>query len=105
MIAAPSLAEEYAAQLAIHLARPSESVLMNAHELGRKAVGDGLSVLELVIAHHDALRVIMSDGGPKGAGVHLERAAAFLVETLSPFEMMVRGYRESIRKQRSSLDI
>jgi light-regulated signal transduction histidine kinase (bacteriophytochrome) len=95
MDAARSLAEQYSAQLATHLAASSESVLLDAHELGRRAVTDGIGVLDIVNLHHHALHAVVA-GTASGAGEkHLDMAAEFLAEILSPFEMMLRGYRET----------
>jgi light-regulated signal transduction histidine kinase (bacteriophytochrome) len=95
MGAARSLAEEYSAQLASHLAGSNESVLLDAHELGRRAVSDGLGVLDLVNAHHHALGTMVAGAGPSTGGKRLDMAAEFLAEILTPFEMMLRGYRET----------
>jgi signal transduction histidine kinase len=93
MGAARSLAEQYSAQLATHLAASNESVLLDAHALGRKAVTDGIGVLDLVSVHHHALRTV---AGPAARSERqLDMAGEFLAEILSPFEMMLRGYRET----------
>jgi light-regulated signal transduction histidine kinase (bacteriophytochrome) len=91
MAAAQRLAEQYSAGLATHIAGSNESVLLDAHELGRKAVAEGLGVLDLVNLHHLALRRLVAGADAK----RLETAAGFLAELLSPFEMMLRGYREA----------
>jgi light-regulated signal transduction histidine kinase (bacteriophytochrome) len=95
MSAARGLTEQYSAQLATHLAGSSESVLLDAHELGRRAVTEGVGVLDLVNVHHYALRSVVA--APAGAPDQhrLDMAAEFLAEILSPFEMMLRGYRET----------
>ncbi len=95
MSTAQKLAEEYAAQLTSHLSGSSESILLSAYDLGRGAVAEGLSVLELVNVHHEALRIVIDGEWLSGGADRLDRAAAFFAETLSPFEMMLRGYRES----------
>ncbi len=95
MIAAHSLAEEYANQLAVHLAGSSEAVLLHAYELGRSAAVRGVGVLELVNVHHHALRAVVAGERTSASGEYLDRAAEFLGETLSPLEMMLRGFRES----------
>jgi light-regulated signal transduction histidine kinase (bacteriophytochrome) len=91
---ARSLAEQYSAQLAAHLSASNESVLLDAHELGRRAVTDGVGVIDLVNVHHHALRSVVA-ATAAGTGEHLDMAAEFLSEILSPFEMMLRGYREA----------
>jgi len=95
MAAAQSIAEQYSAGLATHMAGSSESVLLDAYELGRKAVAEGVGVLDLVNLHHAALRGIVAGANAAADAKRLDTAAGFLAELLSPFEMMLRGYREA----------
>ena len=85
------LLEEYRRALADHLAGIGEAALARAYELGRRAIAEGLGVLEIVALHHEALQATVPRPDPVGAAA----AQAFLVESLSPFEMMHRGYREA----------
>ena len=85
------LPEEYRRALADHLAGIGEAALARAYELGRRAIAEGLGVLEIVALHHEALQATVPRPDPVGAAA----AQAFLVESLSPFEMMHRGYREA----------
>jgi light-regulated signal transduction histidine kinase (bacteriophytochrome) len=93
---AGSMAAAYAAELAIHLTSSSESVLLRAYELGRRAVGEGFGALDVVQMHHDALRMVVDGDLPAITTSQLDKASAFLVEVLSPIEMQLRGYHESI---------
>jgi signal transduction histidine kinase len=95
MITTRSLVEEYTVQLATHLAQPSESVLLDAHELGRRALTEGAGVIDLVDIHRHALRAVVVSTAPATSEGRLDMAAEFLAEILSPFEMMLRGYRET----------
>src|SRR5687768_13065954 len=77
--ASRNLSERYSAALAHYLADPDEGVLNQAYELGRKALGDGLGVLDIAMAHHGALQAAISDesraeGMPASA---LAKAAEF----------------------------
>jgi light-regulated signal transduction histidine kinase (bacteriophytochrome) len=81
------LADEYRAALEDYLAGGGELALSHAYELGRKALVEGISLIELAELHHDALRSMPL--------MRLERAAQFLAETLAPFEMTQRGFREA----------
>jgi light-regulated signal transduction histidine kinase (bacteriophytochrome) len=67
-----------------------EAARLRAHELGRKALRDGIGVLDLIALHHEALA-----GLGRAGSLPLDRAAEFLAESLSPFEMSLRGYREA----------
>jgi light-regulated signal transduction histidine kinase (bacteriophytochrome) len=95
MPAAHSIAQQYSAGLATHIAGSSESVLLDAYELGRKAVAEGVGVLDLVNLHHLALCGILAGPDAAADAKRLDTAAGFLAEMLSPFEMMLRGYREA----------
>jgi hypothetical protein len=83
-----SLRRNYTPALLAHLARHDETTLRSAYELGREAMAGGLSSLDLVHIHHSVLYDVVSqvrhvDEVP----AMLEAAAAFLVESLAPFEM------------------
>ena len=54
------LAEAYRLALEAYLACPEESTLTGAYELGRKALLDGLSPLDLVSLHASALDEVSS---------------------------------------------
>lgn len=74
-----------------------ENCLHNAYMIGRRALNDGQSVLDIVQLHHDAMIELGLETelvSPQ-AQEHIRRASAFLGECLSPFEMMLRGVRES----------
>lgn len=93
-----NLASAYAAELSVHLGGSSESVLLRAYELGRRALGEGLGVLDIVQMHHGALRMVVAAASPAIAQDQLDKASAFLIEVLSPIEMQFRGYHESVAK-------
>jgi light-regulated signal transduction histidine kinase (bacteriophytochrome) len=87
-----NLSERYCAALAHYLADPDEVVLNQAYELGRKALGDGLGILDIAMVHHDAMYAVVSD---RTSAPAIAKAAEFLAESLSPFEMSFRGYAEA----------
>ena len=89
------LHEEYAATLDRHLARAGEVALLQAYELGRKALKEGFGVLDLVLLHHEVVAGMGADGAPSLGRDKIARAAEFLAESLSPFEMSFRGYAET----------
>jgi PAS domain S-box-containing protein len=93
--AAEALRREYAFALREYVSGGGEAALTRAYELGRQAASVGVGILELAIAHHDALLGLP----PKGAGdrAPLTMAAQFLAESLSPFEMTLRSYQANAR--------
>lgn len=89
-----TLGDAYVLALEAYLACPEESALSGAYELGRKALRDGLTPLDLVSLHESALEQTSSfsswDDRPA-----VSCAMTFLLESLSPFEMTYRRFMES----------
>lgn len=80
------LQAEYASKLQIYLAQRDEATLSVAYELGRRALTQGLGVLDMAALHEAALATLQHAA--------LDTASAsFFHELLSPFEMSLRGYR------------
>ena len=91
------LDSDYREALAAYVAYGGEALLARGYELGRKALADGRSIPELVGVHSRALRTLASDDrAPRDPGLLIDSAETFLAETLSPFEMTHRGYRDSL---------
>jgi serine phosphatase RsbU (regulator of sigma subunit) len=86
----------YTSAFADYLEDPAEAALRAAYELGRRAVREQLSVLDLAAVHHDVVLAALAQrfGAPE-----LQRVGAaasdFFLESLSAFEMVQRGYREA----------
>ena len=94
-MAPDTLAREYDGALQAYVATGSEAALTSAYELGRAAASGGLGILELALAHHEALRGLPL--AATGERPQLAMAAQFLAESLSPFEMTLRSYRANAR--------
>lgn len=90
-----SFTARYAAALQDHIAHPGEAALDHAHALGRAALGDGLGVLDMAMLHHSVLLDLAAANGAPDFRAQIDKAAEFFAESLSPFEMSFRGYRES----------
>jgi signal transduction histidine kinase len=87
----------YAEALRDHLAGGGEAALQRAYELGRQAITDGLGLLDLVALHHETLEEILKERPAAEQDLRVRKAAeAFLAESLSPFEMTHRGFREAV---------
>jgi Phosphoserine phosphatase RsbU, N-terminal domain len=86
----------YVSGFRTYLDEPGERTLRAAYELGRDAVRRDLSILDLAILHHEALADALRAGADGEEAERVVRAAAdFLVESLSAFEMLQRGFREA----------
>jgi signal transduction histidine kinase len=92
---AKNLAEDYKRQLEAHISESSETVLHHAYELGRKAVAGGISVLDISILHHNALARALQTRPVETHDAVIAKASTFFSECLSPFEMLLRRYRDS----------
>jgi hypothetical protein len=86
----------YASALLDYLLEPTESSLRVAYELAREAVSRRLSVLDLAVAHQEALMAVLADGSDAAEVQAIARAAGdFFLEGLSTFEMVQRGFAEA----------
>ena len=85
------------------LAHPDEPTLHAAYELGRAALADDVSLLDLVRTHHTVLaEVLLAGVDPPGLPAILDAAAGFLVESLAPFEMVRRSFLEHTSNEKTS---
>jgi len=90
------LEDQYTAALRDSIAGMGESSLQQAYELGRRALADGLGVLDMAAMYHKALAAgLPRDSTPEETALMLEAGAGFFAESLSPFEMTHRGFRDS----------
>ena len=99
------LQKKYGQSLRDYLSQPGEKELQQAYELGRNVLSNGSGVLGIASLHHEALKQIMPGatetiGGPQA----IARAEEFFVESLMPFEMSHRSYREAIAALRHMND-
>lgn len=91
----PDFASDYAGALASFLESQDEASLQRAYELGRAALNHGLGVVHLATLHHRALDAAAVHFASGSAGSLNAIANSFLTECLSPFEMTLRGYRDT----------
>jgi serine phosphatase RsbU (regulator of sigma subunit)/anti-sigma regulatory factor (Ser/Thr protein kinase) len=73
-----------------------EQGLERAYELGRMAVGEGLSMLDLAAIHHESLAEALALASSPAEHARAATAATeFAMESLSTFEMAQRSFRET----------
>lgn len=71
-----------------HLARRDETSLRSAYEIGREAMAQNVSMLDLVHVHHAVFLEVAGTMRDLGEIADLTDAAtAFLMESLAPYEM------------------
>ena len=74
----------------------TETSLRAAYELGRDAVTHELGLLDLVQTHHEILFAALETSPRRDDSLRMTRAGAdFLLEALSAFEMVRRGFAEA----------
>jgi len=98
------LEKQYCASLNAFLENESEQALVKAYGVGRKAIDGGFGVLDIVTAHQRALIGILENTPSKRISKTIERSLVFFHESLSPFEMTLRGFRENNDRLRQSLN-
>lgn len=89
---------QYRAALADYAGREGEEALRQGYELGRRAIAEGKSLLEVASLHHQALEELLPRPRTPGGRQRLLRAGAmFLTEFLSSYEMAHRGFQDAIQ--------
>ena len=89
------LTQNYTPAFLTFLGHPNEEALHSAYELGRAALTDNVTLLDLIRTHHqvfgDDLRATTN---PDDSAI-INAAADFLVEALAPYEIARRGFLET----------
>lgn len=78
----------------------TETVLQDAYELGRWAWGQGMGVVAMTHLHHHGLAIVLDrqrdpKSGRDTVGHTTRNAALVAAESVSVFEMAMRGFQES----------
>ena len=100
----PDLRRRYANALAEYLNEGGEAALTEGYELAREAVGQGVSLLELVDFHGNAIAdYLASSSGSKRQNM-LPQASAFLAECLAPYAMSIGGLQSFGEQEHSKAE-
>jgi len=93
--------EKYRSALQAFAVSNSEEELIRAYDLGRGGLERGKSLLEIASLHHEALSELF-DRTPReeSRAEYLRASAAFLKESLSPYEMAHRGFQDAVKALR-----
>jgi len=90
------LEQEYQSAFQDYLANEGEAPLQRAYELGRRAMAENLGVLEMLAVHRTTLETILRETKTAEESLRKVHAAdGFLMESLAPFEITHRGFREA----------
>ena len=93
--------EEYRSALCGYAAGGGELALGRAYELGRRALEEQVSVVELASLHHQVLiDLIRTSENEQRKEELLRSSAEFLSECVSPYEMAHRGFQDAVKALR-----
>jgi signal transduction histidine kinase len=93
--------EEYRSALRSYARDGGELALGQAYALGRRALEEQLSVVELTSLHHQAIIDLVSAAEIERPAEELIRVSAeFLAECVSPYEMAHRGFQDAVKALR-----
>ncbi|GGK37952.1 SpoIIE family protein phosphatase [Nocardia camponoti] len=87
--------DDYAAALRAHLADPGQDGLSVGYDLGRRALVEGISLLDLTEHHHRAVADFV--GAPTDSR-SAEVALEFLLQTMAALDIATRGYLDGTRR-------
>lgn len=96
-----SFDEQYRATLLEYAAGGGEQLLGQAYELGRRALTEQKSLVELASLHHRAVfDLVCGAESEKQREQVLQASSEFLAECLSPYEMAHRGFQDAVQALR-----
>jgi hypothetical protein len=84
------LRRDYQVAFLRYLDHGEEAALADGYELGRRALRDGVPLLEVARVHHDTVIDVLKEGSVDSVAV-ATRASSFLLEVLAPYEMNRRA--------------
>jgi len=85
------LVRDYRVAFLRFLPQRSEAALTLGYDLGRRAVTDGVSLLDLVQVHHIVLGEELTERATADPAQVTQAACSFLLEVLSTFDMAHRS--------------
>ncbi|MBF6170455.1 SpoIIE family protein phosphatase [Nocardia blacklockiae] len=86
--------DAYANALRLHLDSPTQNTLAEGYELGRRALVEGVSILDLTEHHFRLLdrAGLVETGRGTDTGTRSEAALEFLLQTLAALDVATRGF-------------
>src|SRR2546430_15972664 len=96
-----SFEDEYRSSLREYAEGGGEFALGRAYELGRRALNEKKSLVEIASLHHQAVLGLIRDaGGDKQPEDSFLAGSEFLAECLSPYELAHRGFQDAVKALR-----
>jgi len=99
------LSQDYRPAFLAFLGHPDEEALHAGYELGRAALADNVTLLDLIRIHHTVFgEILRTTTDPDDVPAIVNAAADFLVEALAPFEIARRAFLEPLRRSDNTAD-
>src|SRR5213594_3292423 len=93
--------DEYRSSFDEYAGGGGELALGRAYELGRRALNEKKSLVEIASLHHQAVLGLIRDAGSdKQREESIRAGSEFLAECLSPYEMAHRGFQDAVKALR-----
>ncbi|MCW2696578.1 MAG: hypothetical protein JWR62_1663 [Modestobacter sp.] len=92
MTALDDLVRDYRVAFLHYLPRHEEAALARGYELGRSAVTQGVSILELARVHHEVVLEVLRETPQQDVPAVATAASEFFLEVLAPFDMAQRSF-------------
>jgi Phosphoserine phosphatase RsbU, N-terminal domain len=86
------LTRDYRVAFLQYLPRRQEAALSRGYELGRAAVTEGVSILELARIHHEVLLEALRETPGEDVPQVATAASEFFLEVLATFDMAQRSF-------------
>ncbi|MFI1236259.1 SpoIIE family protein phosphatase [Nocardia salmonicida] len=87
--------DDYSAAMRRHVAAPGQAGLSEGYDLGRRALVEGISLLDLT-EHH--FRAVAEDSETQADPRRAEVALEFLLQTMAALDIATRGYLDGTRR-------
>jgi two-component system sensor histidine kinase UhpB len=91
-----ALKAEYLSRLRAYLENEGEAGLTHGYELGRRALTEGVGLLDMAELHYAAVDAFVLPAPSQDRARLAQAAAAFFNELLAPFELSIEGYRAAL---------
>ncbi len=92
MSALDDLARDYRVAFLAYLPRRDEAALTRGYQLGRTAVAEGVSILQLAQVHHDVFLRVLTETPADQLPPIAVAASEFFLEVLATFDMAQRSF-------------
>ncbi len=94
---------EYSRTMTAYLESGGELPLHQAYELGRRALNEGLTLLDIPRLHSEVLFNVLQKSPRERHEKSTSDAASFLSEFLSPFEMTFRSFLDTVASLKTEI--